>query len=117
MYHFKLNASPLAAFMGCTPVHSKAGLGLWKRQDVVSDVGFANLFSEKEDGRAVLVDLSVVKHDIVLRGLIEHVRSVGVEAEIHSTVASFIPTQKSFMDPVSGKLTRPHIRACLYAAD
>ena len=104
MYHFNLNQSHLAAFMGCTPGKLTAGLGLWKRQDIVSDVSFANSFSEKKDGREV--DKAVVRN--VLRGLAEHVRSTGVETGMQGytlweTVASFLSAQKSVIDPTSGK--------------
>ena len=33
------------------------------------------------------------------------------------TISTFLSTQEWYEDPVSGKLVRPHIRACLYAAD
>ena len=120
MYHLKLNPSCLAAFMGCTPGKLTTGLGMWKQHAVVSDVGFANVFSEEKDGREV--DKRVVSHVLHHDGLAEYIRSIGVEAEIQGytlweTVASFLSTQKCFSDPTSGKLVKPHIRACLYAAN
>ena len=83
----------------------------------MSDVSFANLFSKNNDGMEV--DKKIVRN--VLRNLAEHVRSIGVEAKIQGytlwePVVSFISAQECFIDPTSGKLVKPHIRACLYAA-
>jgi len=98
------------ALMGCTPMNSNSGVGLWEWHDIVSDVTFANLFSKKKDGMEV--DKTIVRN--VLRSLAEHVRSIGVEAEIQGytlweTVVSFVSAQECFIDPTSGKLVKPHI--------
>jgi len=100
-------------------VTSNTGVGLWKREDVICDISYETLFNtEKEDQLSVY--LQVIRR--TLRAVIDYIRIRAITAKIEGhelweTVVAFLAAQKPFKDAATGRLVKPHIRACLYLAD
>jgi len=100
-------------------VTSNTGLGLWKREDIIHDISYENLFNTEEEDQ-LSVYLQVIRR--TLRAVLDYIRIRAITAKIEGhelwkTVVAFLSAQESFIDAATGRRVNPHIRACLYLAD
>ena len=100
-------------------VTSNSGLGLWKREDIIHDISYENVFDTTNEDQLPMY-LQVVRR--TLRAVIDYIRIRAITAKIEGlelwqTVVAFLSAQESFIYAATGRLVKPHIRACLYLAD
>ena len=113
------HAHACAVAMATSNCNSGLAIGLLKRQDIVHGISYANLFNANNEHQ-LAVHLQVVRR--TLRAVIDYIRIRAITAKIEGhelweTVVAFLAAQKPFKDAATGRLVKPHIRACLYLAD